>query len=405
MSTGHETKPVKQWQMILKRQATANVHRWLHLLNSKEDPTLFLAQNYDNILRSLETILPHEEQLNLTLELIKAISPFIFNFADWDRWLTYLDKALAQTIHCQQIEDQAYLLIEMGAIHQARGEWQKALDHFEQSERLYLQLNLSVKYARALNRRGVMLCSLGQIGESLKLCQQALSLAEEFKAEDIVAEARWNLTAVYQKAHLWEKALLTAREAIVHYQQNASNASRHTLQRLIIISLSKLGRSEETATQAQLLLDELTQAGEIQKLAALQVDLGVIAFEQNNYRVAEKHWYEALQLYSQIQNPHDQAVLHNNLGYLYTKLEEWETAEVMLLQAIRIYAELGDTYNQVDTMDNLAELYEAQNKGEARGRVLAQAIHLLEQVDRSPTPYYQELFANLQGNTINCVKP
>ncbi|HFQ92464.1 MAG TPA: tetratricopeptide repeat protein, partial [Anaerolineae bacterium] len=134
----------------------------------------------------------------------------------------------------------------------------------------------------------------------------------------------------------------------------------------------------------------------------LKNNLGIVAFNQGNYKTAEIFWQDALRLHSQIQEPTELAGLYNNLGVLYTILAEWTTAKEMLQKAIAAYSELGDVYNWANALDNLADVYEAQGDTAVIPPILEEAIAGLQVIDR--TPHTQKLLTSMQNHLKNLHK-
>lgn len=80
------------WTEILRQQKLANVQRWLKLLEQESDLSAFIQTDYDNLLRALETSLEKNDSFDLAYKLIIALNPVVLGYADWDRWLQYLQK-------------------------------------------------------------------------------------------------------------------------------------------------------------------------------------------------------------------------------------------------------------------------------------------------------------------------
>jgi tetratricopeptide (TPR) repeat protein len=161
----------------------------------------------------------------------------------------------------------------------------------------------------------------------------------------------------------------------------------------IIAIRAELGEWEEIEQAAIGLMASLTNSGDIRTLSQLKNNLGVIAFNQNQYTVAESFWQEALHLHSQIQEPTEQASLYNNLGAVYTLMEEWQAAHEMLDKAILAHQQLGDVYNWANSLDNLADLYEAQGETAVCRQVLEKAQSGLQPI--AQTPHVEELLASI----------
>ncbi|MCZ7667353.1 MAG: hypothetical protein M5U34_09170 [Chloroflexi bacterium] len=89
------------WREVLERQKLANATRWLTILDGQPDPSHTVIQDYDNLLRALETALQKEASFDLAFQLIEKLFPIVFGYADWERWLIYLAQAvtLSQQVH------------------------------------------------------------------------------------------------------------------------------------------------------------------------------------------------------------------------------------------------------------------------------------------------------------------
>jgi tetratricopeptide (TPR) repeat protein len=134
--------------------------------------------------------------------------------------------------------------------------------------------------------------------------------------------------------------------------------------------------------------------GDIDGLSDHKVNLGIAAFMQENYVLAEALWQEALSLQSQIQRPFSLANIYNNLGKVYTKMGEWEAAHDFLDKAILMFEEIADMYNWANSMDNLVDLYEAQGDIGQCCAVLERVLLRLQNID--PDAPEQKLLTTMQ---------
>jgi tetratricopeptide (TPR) repeat protein len=141
----------------------------------------------------------------------------------------------------------------------------------------------------------------------------------------------------------------------------------------IIATWAEIENWEEVNKVSKNLENELILFGDIRTLSQLKNNLGVVAFNQENYATAEGYWQEALKLHSQIQEPIEQASLYNNLGVVYTLMNEWQAAEDMLNKAVAAHQQLGDVYNWANSLDNLADLYEEMGKMDQCRKILEEA--------------------------------
>ncbi|MAT97933.1 MAG: hypothetical protein CL608_12375 [Anaerolineaceae bacterium] len=399
MSTAPAISEKARWRNVLQQQKLANAQRWFEILETSADPVTLVHEDYDNFLRALETTLQTPETFELAFKLGQFLFPIIFGYADWDRWLVYLQQIhhTSKLLHRQN--EEARLLEQIGDIQYHKGNLHDAEENYHTASLLYKnQGNLS-NYSRTL----AMLASLkdiqGEPEKGISLCQKALATAEEAEDDLALANAYLNLSNIYRRIRSWEQALETAQTAyILYHDLGYSNLLTKASITLIAI-WAESGNWEEINQLSVELMQVLNTSGDVHNLSQLKNNMGISAFSQGNYNMAEAAWHEALQLNSQIQEPMELASIYNNLGMVYTQLEEWETAEEMLLKAITAYQRFGDTFSWANSLDNLADLYEARDQTAAFKRTLQEAIAGLQVL--KDTPHAAELLDYMQKRLAN----
>jgi tetratricopeptide (TPR) repeat protein len=248
-----------------------------------------------------------------------------------------------------------------------------------------------------------MLASLkdiqGKPEKGISLCQSALATAK--KAEDslALANANLNLSNIYRRIRNWEQALKTAQTAYTLYHELGYSTLLTKTSITLIAIWAESGNWEEINRLSVELMAVLNTSGDVHNLSQLKNNMGISAFSQGNYNIAEAAWQEALQLNSQIQEPMELASIYNNLGMVYTHLEEWETAEEMLLKAITGYRHFGDTFSWANSLDNLADLYEVRGQTAEFKKTLQEAIAGLQVLKE--TPHADELLDYMQKRLAN----
>ena len=379
----------RHWKEILIQQKLANARRWLSLIESHEDLSALVSADYDNFLRALETTLQSVETFDLAYQLIQAIFAIALDYADWDRWLVYLEKALDISQKLNREMEQATLLVNMGDILFRMAELKRTEELYNKAAQTFKNQNDQAGYAGVLTKLAVLSDLQGKMNEGVTLCQQALNIAKFLKNDAIIAQVYLYLSHIYYRSRNWENALETAQKAYDYYStQGPIKLARKTLMSIIAI-WAEFGKWEEVEKVSEQLADELTSSGDVRTLSQLKNNLGVVAFNQSQHKVAEGYWQEALSLHSQIQEPSEQAALYNNLGVVYTLMKEWQAADEMLNKAVKAHHQLGDVYNWANSLDNLADLYEAQGKTAVCRQVLEEAQTGLRTI--AETPHAQEL--------------
>lgn len=392
MSTAISNK--SQWRDILRRQSLANAERWLTLLETSADPATVINKDYDNLLRALESALELPETFDLAYRLVQVLYPFALDYADWDRWLVYLEKALAVSRELEHQAKQVNLLVQIGDIAYRTGHLQRAEELYKESVERSKDIDNLADYARTLAKLAVLYDQQGKISEGINLCHEALTIAESIGEVQVVALANLNLSHIYRRARDWSLGLATAKKAHTYYQQldNPQFANKALLN--IVAIWAELGNWQNVNEVSEELMNALIVSGDVRTLSQLKNNLGIVAYNQANYKVAEAAWQEVLRLHSQIQEPTELANVYNNLGMVYTKMEEWQTAQEMLEKAVAAYMSLGDTYSWANSLDNLADLYETQGKIDDCRQVLEEAVTGLKPI--ADTSHAQQLLAAMR---------
>ncbi len=390
-----------RWQALLRQQSSANGKRWLSLLKKSDEPSILIATDYENILRALESALRDSDTFNLAYQLIQSLFTTVIDYGDWDRWLIYLNNALALSKETKEHIKIAKLFVQIGDIQYRMGLLDQAEISFQTGTKLYQELNVLVEYAHILAKLGILYYSQGKMKKGVKFCKQALTIVEQANDEWGIAQVNLNLSHIYARTQNWEDSLLCVHRSYTIFQKlNKHKEATKALVNIIAIS-AESGDWGKVDVLTRELMDSLIAAEDIRTLSQLKNNLGVVAFTQSNLQLAESFWQEALILHSQIQEPTEQAGLYNNLGMVYTKMGEWEAAEEMLLKAIEAYHALGDVYNWANSLDNLADLYEEEGKTAVFLTTLQMAIDGLQSIKDSP--HAKQLLFDMQQRLKNNV--
>lgn len=377
-------KDQRKWTEVLRQQKLANAERWLKTLAEKTDLSEFIQSDYDNLLRALETSLERPDSFDLAYQLIQALNPVVFDYADWDRWLHYLQQALHTAELLQQGNEEAHLLNMIASIFVYQGDLEKAEIYFQRGAKKFKQNGDQPNYGRTLGKLSGVYVLQDNLTLSESLCRQALDIAYASQDDFAIGLAYLDLSHIYLKSQNWQDGLVAAEKAHRIFSDTGNKRSSISALLNIVIFQAQLGNWDE----AEKIFDALTAVLDVSVNTPVMIQVknnfGIAAFNQGNYAKAEKLWQEALQLNSQVQNPMEMAGLYNNLGMVYTKLEEWETAVTMLLESAKAYQELGDLFLWANAQDNLAELYGLMGETAVSRQILLEAIGRLQTSEKSP---------------------
>ncbi len=363
-----------QWQQILRRQKLANAQRWLLTLEQSPNPTELALHEYDNLFKAFEFTLLYPDTIDLAYRYILVLNPIVFGFADWDRWLKYLEQALALSQKASRSEVEVHIKELYADFLVHMGFPKRAIRYYEEVKTVYQTNDELDRFARILTKLATEYGRLGDMNIAQNYMDKAVAIANQLNDQELLAHVCLDLSAFEMRNQNWKAGLEASEKAYKLYE--AVQDSRFMLRALTNKSacLAHLGDWEEVEQLSTHLVEQMSDAKHQLNFIKLKINLGFAAYSQNDIRMAELHWQEALQLAEQINVPMQKGVLYCNLGAVYNHFEEWEVAEKMHHKALITLAKLGDIENWANAVENLAELYKAQNRNSELRQLLTRAI-------------------------------
>ncbi len=385
---------LNKWRERQQQFRLANARQWIESLQTSSDSRALVIQEYDNLLRSLETLLQDPRYFDLAYELIQLLYPIVFGYADWERWQVYLDQALHWSQQGPDREKEGRLWEQLGDLRRHRNELDEAAVAYRQALTLFRQHGKVAAYAAALSKLASLYQARGQVAEANALCQEILPLAHSTADERVIAHLNMTLSQIHIQLRQWEEGLQAASVARRAYQSAGNALAEARAMSNMVACWANLEMWAEAQQTAAQVMAVYTAAADLADQIRLQTNLGVIAYKQGRLAVAEKTWQEALRLTTQTQESEMLPLLQNNLGMVYRDMEEWAAAEEMLATSAAAYQALGDVAGWANALDNLAELYEGREEWELCRQTLRRALAGLE--PHAAQPAYGRLIPALQ---------
>ena len=390
-----------QWQSILRQQKLANAQRWLNLLEQSPDPTETALREYDNLFKAFEYTLLYTDTLDLAYRYIIILHPIVYGFADWERWLSYLEQALHLSRQAQKPQIELHIKELSADFLLHLGFPKKAIKYFEEIKNDYEDIQDLNRLARVLTKLANENSRYGDVVLARNYLNQAVKIANDLEDKNLLALVYLDLSAFEARIHNWEKGLDASQYAYELYQE--LNIEHFMIRALMnkVACLAHLGRWEDVNALSETLAEKMDMASDQINLIKLKNNLGLAALNQEDFKTAEFYWQEALQLAEQVNAPIEMGFLYCNLGVVYNNLEEWEYAEKMHHEALLTFTKLGDTANWASAVENLAELYEAQGRTTELKQLLSRAIKKLKPSKSVPAIHayvtqFESLLAELE---------
>jgi tetratricopeptide (TPR) repeat protein len=350
----------EHWREKFRQQRISNACYWLEEIERATNSNALIVASYDNILRAIEMTIEDEDSFEVGYDLLEEVYPIAFELADWERWLIYLQVALKMSQKLGWKANQAYLHDWTATLLLVLNNEDEAEPHLKEALHLYLETGEMSRYSRILPKLARVHAMRGEFYSGFNLCHEALQLGENRQDKLSIADACFGFSSLHYLSRDWAQSHSYGQEALSIYKELNQQTWVNRVWYLIIACKVYLGFLQEAEKEAQELLDHLTGPANsfdsIFNVVQLRTAMGTIAFKQEDYRSAEIHWQEALQLNTLISFEVAAAPLRNNLGKAYTQMGEWEEARFMFSKALSFYEQTDNCYEWGNCMDNLADL-------------------------------------------------
>ncbi|MFZ4728335.1 MAG: CHAT domain-containing protein, partial [Pseudanabaena sp.] len=220
------------------------------------------------------------------------------------------------------------------------GQYQKAIEFYQQSLAIAQQTNNRHSIAIWLNNLGNVHNSLGQYQKALDFYQQSLEITKQIGDRKGEGKLLGNLGNAYYYLQQYPKA-------IQFYQQSLAIAK---------------------------------QIGERQNEGAWLNNLGVAYHYQKQYAKAIEFYQQSLSIYQEIGDREGLGSALTNLGSAYTISKQYSKAFDYYYQALATVQQIGDRYGESATRKNLGYLFTAQQQPELAILFYKRSINISESI-------------------------
>ncbi|MGQ7869771.1 tetratricopeptide repeat-containing sensor histidine kinase [Sunxiuqinia sp. sy24] len=291
-----------------------------------------LAKNTDG--ESLDLLLANTSGDSAKAELLKKLAQ---SSLEKNKSVYYYTSALEFEKDSFQ---RAHLLDRIGLFNWQLGNFQEAINHFNQAYTLFSQLNDSLWLGKVHNNIAVVNWGLGNTIDALSNYQKALAIREAIKDTAGVSKVMNNIGLVYQDWGLYDKAYelhykalkmateIRAMSSIAYSYANIGNCYENT---------NELGKALKSYHQA---IDILTEKdGGIPSYSFVSVNIASVYSKMNQLDSAQYHYRQAVQYGIHMNNLNRIAIAEHHLGHNYLRLNQLDSARYYTQKSLKLSEE------------------------------------------------------------------
>jgi len=284
----------------------------------------------------------------------------------------------AQTVsdHKAEIEK----LNKQGLQQYRQGQFQKALENFQQALSISKQINDRFREGRSLNNIGLVYDSLGQYNKALEFYQQSLRIRKEVRDQSGEGTTLNNIGVVYEGVGQYLKALEFYQQALVVKKALNDRSGESIVLNNIGSTYKQLGqyaKALESYQQALVIVKEIKDGN---AEGIILNGIGSIYENLGQYTKALNIYQQALEINKQVKNLAAESSTLTNIGSAYSNLEKYDQALNFYQKALVIAQKIGDRSSESTVLNNLGWTYRNLKKSDQALNAYQQALVISKEI-------------------------
>ena len=124
-----------------------------------------------------------------------------------------------------------------------------------------------------------------------------------------------------------------------------------------IVDFGQHNNLESALKNFQIAKNKFVEANEPIRISGVEVNIGIILNIFNEYKKAEEHWKNALEINYSIGNLEQEGILLNNFGEFYSSITKYDLAVESYIKAQNVFLSLGNEMKYGLALKSLGEVY------------------------------------------------
>ena len=348
-------------------------------------------QLFDAAVNALQRGVTIAEELGEQDSLRKVLDSLANIFKQQRKWNKAVDAFQRVVEISEALNDRRQIAIGLNGlagVFQQQGNLEEAAATFQRRVEISEALNDQRSVAIGLNGLAGVFQQQGKLDEAMKIFRRSVAIEEQFGNQRGLTMTLTSLSRVLRKLGRFEETIETLeRIAVVEKELGNQRGEAITLTYLSGV-LREQGRHEEAIQTLDRILAIEKQLDNQQQQVMTLIRLGAVSQQQGNLNDAIDNFERSLELSKEIGDQQLQmlamsdlgGILHHQGRLLLTQKESWNEAEEVLHRSQDIFEELDDFRNLAMVLNSLGGLLRKQRKWEAAEATLRYCYNLSEKL-------------------------
>jgi adenylate cyclase len=268
-----------------------------------------------------------------------------------------LNKALK---YCRKVKDkdnESLILMNMGNLYGDMGQWDKAIEYFNNCLSITDRLGNLKRKASILKGIGLACLFKGDTSTGYSYLKKSLRICKEVTDENTYALLLNNLGIYYDMLGKWEKAIKAYKEGIRIAKSNNNIIYISNFISNLGFTYSSLNKSEQAVYYFNESIKLSEKIGDIYNKGINLVHLGEEYLKKDNLKKTKFYIIQAEEIFKKLDDKLGLADIFKLKGILCKKQKDWKKSEEFFKRAIKIYSQQGDRLNEGESYYEWGDMF------------------------------------------------
>lgn len=260
-----------------------------------------------------------------------------------------LNEALKYCRKTKDKDNESLILMSMGKLYGDMGQWDKAIEYFQNSLLISEELSDLKRKARIITNIGVTYLFKGDISAGYVTLKESLTICETINAEDIYIMALNNMGIYYDMVGEWRKALEVYKKSLSISKKNNNIIEMSNIMGNLGFAYSSLNKSVQAIYYFKQSIKISERIGDIYNKGINYIHLGEEYLRKDKFKEIKYYISNAEKIFKELEDKLGLADVFKLKGMLSKKLKDWESSDKYFKKSIKIYSQQGDRLNEGET--------------------------------------------------------
>lgn len=303
-----------------------------------------------------------------------------FNQGRWEKAIDCYQESLKIYRQRKDCQGEAQSLNNLGGVYKNQGKWEDAISCYQESLKICCQIGDHHGTSPSLMNLGIVYKNQGKWEKAIDCYQKSLEICRQFGDRNGAAKILMALGTVYNDQSKFEQSIACYQESLeTKHQLEDRHGEAQILNNLGLVYRNQ-GKWEEAISLHQESLGTFRELGDRHGEAQALGSLGNIYLNQGNWEEAIAFYEKDLQISLELGDRHGEAQTLGNLGLVYENQDQLEEAIDLYKQSLKIKRELGDHHGEAQTLGNLGNTYYKQDNSDDAIALYEQSLKIKHQL-------------------------